>query len=156
MKRIAVLFLLLAGLSSFASEFGDLLKEAERQYDAGSVQEAQKILSAAQLLLSSEKAAESEYEEITRWKVVELKADQYLGKKVKVRAEFWWLNSDNFLVHIRNSDENFDVKFPSELVDVVLVLEKDKEYTFFGTVKNKYESSFLKGTCLYLDSVVEK
>ena len=122
---------------SFASEVSELLEKAKKEYSDGkltesiiSIENAKKIIEKD--LLNSSK---NDYTEISNWDIIKVKKNDYIGKKVKVKAKFYGINSDGVTVHIAIG---LSCTYETVLVDKLLELTKYQDYTFYGTVIDSF------------------
>lgn len=147
MKRTLILFVLLA-ISSFcfATEFETLLKKAITSYNSGDTETALQNIDAAKKIIEGEKLqnTNSEYSEIANWDIVKLKKDLYLEKKVKITTTYTGISGTQYLGLIGVGGCNFN----EQLVDKILSLEKLKNYTFYGTVKDSWS-----GPTLFVEAI---
>lgn len=79
--------------------------------------------------------------------MVKIKKSEYIGKKVKVKARFYGVNSDGTTVHI---SIGLSCTYKNSLIDKFLELTKYQEYTFYGTV---FENNALFGPMLHIEAI---
>lgn len=148
MKKIIVLLIACSlPLFVFASDVGNLLKEAQTAYESGDVSKAiQKLDSAKSIMEKEQLSSDAEsYIEVNSWDIVKLKKADYLGKKVKIQAKFAGINSDGSLFISEVSVTN---PYDNSLVDKILSLQKYEKYIFFGTVTDS-----ALGPKLYVEAI---
>jgi len=136
MKKIILSVLLCAfSFYVFASEVSDLLQEAQTAYESGDVSAAIQKLDSAKSLMEKEELSSSgdDYVEITNWDIVKLKSADFIGKKVKVKAQFIGINSSGTVYLIEISPSN---SYEPSLIDKLLTLKKYEFYNFYGTVQD--------------------
>ena len=134
MKKIILSVLLCAfSFYVFASEVSDLLQEAQTAYETGDVTTAIQKLDFAKSLMAKEELSSfaDDYVEITNWDIVKLKSADFIGKKVKVKAQFIGINSSGTVYLIEISPSN---SYEPSLIDKLLTLKKYEFYNFYGTV----------------------
>ena len=148
MKKIIVLLIACSlPLFVFASDVGNLLKEAQTAYESGDVSTAiQKLDSAKSIMEKEQFSSESEtYAELSSWDIVKLKKSDYLGKKVKIKATFCGVNSDGSLFLTEVSINN---SYEETLIDKIISLKKFDKYIFYGTVTDG-----VLGPKLYVEAI---
>lgn len=79
--------------------------------------------------------------------MIKIKKSEYIGKKVKVKARFYGINSDGTTVHI---SIGLSCTYDNSLVDKFLELAKYQEYVFFGTV---FENNTLLGPMIHIEAI---
>ena len=82
------------------------------------------------------------YIEVSKWDIITLKKSEYIGKRIKIKGDFWWIRA-NGQVMIKWIDSSSDCTFDDSCIDAILCLEKNKNYTFYGTVMSKYSTPYL-------------
>lgn len=151
MKKIVLAFfsLILFSAITFASEVTDLLEKAKISYSNGKLTETINLIDSAQKLVERENinTSSEEYIEVTNWDVIKIKKSEYIGKKVKVKARFYGINSDGTTVHI---SIGLSCTYDNSLVDKFLELAKYQEYVFFGTV---FENNTLLGPMIHIEAI---
>ena len=151
MKKIVLAFfsLLLFSAITFASEVTDLLEKAKISYSNGKLTETINLIDSAKKLVERENinTSSEEYIEVTNWDVIKIKKSEYIGKKVKVKARFYGINSDGTTVHI---SIGLSCTYDNSLVDKFLELAKYQEYVFFGTV---FENNTLLGPMIHIEAI---
>ncbi len=138
MKKIIVLLIACSlPLFVFASDVGNLLKEAQTAYESGDVSTAIQKLDSAKSIMEKEQLSSSaeDYVKVASWDIVKLKSADYLGKKVIIKAKFIGINSDGTVYLIEISPSN---SYEPSLVDKILTLKKYEYYNFYGTVVSDY------------------
>ena len=125
----------------FASEVTNLLDTAKIEYKKGNFNSAIELIDSARKIIESEHLLETdrEYIEIANWDVIDLKSEFYIGKKVKFIGSYWGVvGKDQISVELRSCT------FENALIDKILMLQKTKTYTFYGTVmQQKYLSPYI-------------
>lgn len=150
MKKIIVLLIACSlTLFVFASDVGNLLKEAQTAYESGDVSTAIQKLDSAKSIMEKEQLSSSvdTYIEVSNWDVVKIKKSEYIGKKVKVKARFYGINSDGKTVHIAIG---LSCTYDNSLIDKLLELTKYDEYIFYGTV---FENNSLLGPMIHIEAI---
>lgn len=151
MKKIVLAFfsLILFSAITFASEVTDLLEKAKISYSNGKLTETINLIDSAKKLVERENinTSSEEYIEVTNWDVIKIKKSEYIGKKVKVKARFYGINSDGTTVHI---SIGLSCTYDNSLVDKFLELAKYQEYVFFGTV---FENNTLLGPMIHIEAI---
>lgn len=151
MKKIVLAFfsLILFSAIIFASEVTDLLEKAKISYSNGKLTETINLIDSAKKLVERENinTSSEEYIEVTNWDVIKIKKSEYIGKKVKVKARFYGINSDGTTVHI---SIGLSCTYNNSLVDKFLELAKYQEYVFFGTV---FENNTLLGPMIHIEAI---
>lgn len=151
MKKIVLAFfsLILFSAITFASEVTDLLEKAKISYSNGKLTETINLIDSAKKLVERENinTSSEEYIEVTNWDVIKIKNSEYIGKKVKVKARFYGINSDGTTVHI---SIGLSCTYDNSLVDKFLELAKYQEYVFFGTV---FENNTLLGPMIHIEAI---
>ena len=151
MKKIVLAFfsLILFSAITFASEVTDLLAKAKISYSNGKLTETINLIDSAKKLVERENinTSSEEYIEVTNWDVIKIKKSEYIGKKVKVKARFYGINSDGTTVHI---SIGLSCTYDNSLVDKFLELAKYQEYVFFGTV---FENNTLLGPMIHIEAI---
>lgn len=151
MKKIVLAFfsLILFSAITFASEVTDLLEKAKISYSNGKLTETINLIDSAKKLVERENinTSSEEYIEVTNWDVIKIKKSEYIGKKVKVEARFYGINSDGTTVHI---SIGLSCTYDNSLVDKFLELAKYQEYVFFGTV---FENNTLLGPMIHIEAI---
>ena len=151
MKKIVLAFfsLILFSAITFASEVTDLLEKAKISYSNGKLTETINLIDSAKKLVERENinTSSEEYIEVTNWDVIKIKKSEYIGKKVKVKARFYGINSDGTTVHI---SMGLSCTYHNSLVDKFLELAKYQEYVFFGTV---FENNTLLGPMIHIEAI---
>ncbi|MBS7258129.1 MAG: hypothetical protein KIG63_06735 [Methanobrevibacter sp.] len=151
MKKIVLAFfsLILFSAIIFASEVTDLLEKAKISYSNGKLTETINLIDSAKKLVERENinTSSEEYIEVTNWDVIKIKKSEYIGKKVKVKARFYGINSDGTTVHI---SIGLSCTYDNSLVDKFLELAKYQEYVFFGTV---FENNTLLGPMIHIEAI---
>ena len=151
MKIIVLAFfsLILFSAITFASEVTDLLEKAKISYSNGKLTETINLIDSAKKLVERENinTSSEEYIEVTNWDVIKIKKSEYIGKKVKVKARFYGINSDGTTVHI---SIGLSCTYDNSLVDKFLELAKYQEYVFFGTV---FENNTLLGPMIHIEAI---
>ncbi len=148
-RKIFILCLLFACSFVFASEVTDLLQAAQTAYESGDVSTAIQKLDSAKSIMEKEQLSSSAntYIEVSNWDVVKIKKSEYIGKKVKVKATFYGINSDGKTVHI---GIGLLCTYDNSLVDKFLELTKFQEYVFYGTV---FENNSLLGPMIHIEAI---
>ncbi len=138
-KILSVLIIVSVSVLSFASDFSDLLDKAKDSYAKGNLNETINLIDSARKILDKESLSKSaeEYIEVTNWDVVKLKKKDYMGKKVKIKAEFGGVNSSGKSIHLYKV--NTTCPFHTTLIDKILSLKDFSEYTFYGTIEDDGE-----------------
>ena len=151
MKKIVLAFfsLILFSAITFASEVTDLLEKAKISYSNGKLTETINLIDSAKKLVERENinTSSEEYIEVTNRDVIKIKKSEYIGKKVKVKARFYGINSDGTTVHI---SIGLSCTYDNSLVDKFLELAKYQEYVFFGTV---FENNTLLGPMIHIEAI---
>jgi len=151
MKKYMVVLLSLLCFYSlvFASDVMDLLDKAKIEYSNGNLSETINLIDSAKKLVEKENinSSSDEYIEISNWDVVKIKKSEYIGKKVKVKARFYDVNSDGTTVHI---SIGISCTYKNSLIDKFLELTKYQEYTFYGTV---FENNALFGPMIHIEAI---
>jgi len=151
MKKYMVVLLSLLCFYSlvFASDVMDLLDKAKIEYSNGNLSETINLIDSAKKLVEKENinSSSDEYIEISNWDVVKIKKSEYIGKKVKVKARFYGVNSDGTTVHI---SIGISCTYKNSLIDKFLELTKYQEYTFYGTV---FENNALFGPMIHIEVI---
>ena len=151
MKKIVLAFfsLILFSAITFASEVTDLLEKAKISYSNGKLTETINLIDSAKKLVERENinTSSEEYIEVTNWDVIKIKKSEYIGKKVKVKARFYGINSDGTTVHI---SIGLSCTYDNSLVDKFLELAKYQEYVFFGTV---FENNTLLEPMIHIEAI---
>lgn len=151
MKKLIVTLLLLVIISfaSFASEVTELLENAKNAYSNGNLTETINLIDSAKKIVEKETISSSseEYIEVSNWDVVKIKKSEYIGKKVKVKARFYGINSDGKTVHI---SIGLSCTYENSLVDKFLEINKYQEYVFYGTV---FEENSLLGPMIHIEKI---
>ena len=151
MKKIVLAFfsLILFSAITFASEVTDLLEKAKISCSNGKLTETINLIDSAKKLVERENinTSSEEYIEVTNWDVIKIKKSEYIGKKVKVKARFYGINSDGTTVHI---SIGLSCTYDNSLVDKFLELAKYQEYVFFGTV---FENNTLLGPMIHIEAI---
>lgn len=149
-KKIFLSFCFIFAISlCFSSEVTDLLDKAKTAYSNGNLTETINLIDSAKKIVEKENinSSSEEYIEVTNWDVVKIKKSDYIGKKVKVKARFYGINSDGKTVHIAIG---LSCTYENSLVDKFLELSKYQEYVFYGTVFE--ENSFL-GPMIHIEKI---
>lgn len=150
MRKLFLFFILFTfSFFVFASEVSDLLQEAQTAYESGDVTTTIQKLDSAKSILEKEQLSSSAdtYIEVSNWDVVKLKKGEYIGKKVKVKARFYGINSDGKTVHIAIG---LSCTYDNSLIDKLLELTKYDEYIFYGTV---FENNSLLGPMIHIEAI---
>ena len=126
-----------------------MLEKAKISYSNGKLTETINLIDSAKKLVERENinTSSEEYIEVTNWDVIKIKKSEYIGKKVKVKARFYGINSDGTTVHI---SIGLLCSFFYSLVDKFLELAKYQEYVFFGTV---FENNTLLGPMIHIEAI---
>lgn len=149
-KKIFLSFCFIFAISlCFSSEVTDLLDKAKTAYSNGNLTETINLIDSLKKIVEKENinSSSEEYIEVTNWDVVKIKKPDYIGKKVKVKARFYGINSDGKTVHIAIG---LSCTYENSLVDKFLELSKYQEYVFYGTVFE--ENSFL-GPMIHIEKI---
>lgn len=99
------------------------------------------MIDSARKIIESEHLLETdrEYIKIANWDVIDLKSEFYIGKKVKFIGSYWGVVGKDKI-----SVEHRSCTFENALIDKILMLQKTKTYTFYGTVmQQKYLSPYI-------------
>lgn len=146
-KMILTVLLCTFSFFVFASEVSDLLQEVQTAYESGDIAIAiQKLNSAKSIMEKEQLSSDAEsYIEVNSWDIVKLKKADYLGKKVKIQANFAGINSDGSLFISEVSVTN---PYDNSLVDKILSLQKYEKYIFYGTVTDG-----VLGPKLYVEAI---
>lgn len=150
MRKLFLFFILFTfSFFVFASEVSDLLQEAQTAYESGDVTTTIQKLDSAKSILEKDQLSSSAdtYIEVSNWDVVKLKKGEYIGKKVKVKARFYGINSDGKTVHIAIG---LSCTYDNSLIDKLLELTKYDEYIFYGTV---FENNSLLGPMIHIEAI---
>lgn len=133
----------------FSSEVTDLLDKAKTAYSNGNLTETINLIDSAKKIVEKENinSSSEEYIEVTNWDVVKIKKSEYIGKKVKVKARFYGINSDGKTVHIAIG---LSCTYENSLVDKFLELSKYQEYVFYGTV---FEENTFLGPMIHIEKI---
>ena len=120
-----------------------------RNLDGTKLTETINLIDSAKKLVERENinTSSEEYIEVTNWDVIKIKKSEYIGKKVKVKARFYGINSDGTTVHI---SIGLSCTYDNSLVDKFLELAKYQEYVFFGTV---FENNTLLGPMIHIEAI---
>ena len=126
-----------------------MLEKAKISYSNGKLTETINLIDSAKKLVERENinTSSEEYIEVTNWDVIKIKKSEYIGKKVKVKARFYGINSDGTTVHI---SIGLSCTYDNSLVDKFLELAKYQEYVFFGTV---FENNTLLGPMIHIEAI---
>mgnify|MGYP006916098393 FL=1 len=135
--------------ASFASEVTELLENAKNAYSNGNLTETINLIDSAKKIVEKETISSSseEYIGVSNWDVVKIKKSEYIGKKVKVKARFYGINSDGKTVHI---SIGLSCTYENSLVDKFLEINKYQEYVFYGTV---FEENSLLGPMIHIEKI---
>lgn len=122
---------------SFASEVSELLEKAKKEYSDGKLTESIISIENAKKIIEKDmlNSSEDDYTEISNWDIIKVKKNDYIDKKVKVKAKFYGINSDGVTVHIAIG---LSCTYETVLVDKLLELTKYQDYTFYGTVIDSF------------------
>ena len=144
-----LLSLIIVTSIAFATEVTDLLEKAKIAYSNGNLTETINLIDSAKKIVENENinSSSEEYIEVTNWDVVKIKKSDYIGKKVKVKARFYGINSDGKTVHI---SIGLSCTYENSLVDKFLELAKYQEYVFYGTV---FEENSLLGPMIHIEKI---
>lgn len=114
---------------SFASEVSELLEKAKKEYSDGKLTESIISIENAKKIIEKDmlNSSEDDYTEISNWDIIKVKKNDYIDKKVKVKAKFYGINSDGVTVHIAIG---LSCTYETVLVDKLLELTKYQDYTF--------------------------
>lgn len=122
---------------SFASEVSELLEKAKKEYSDGKLTESIISIENAKKIIEKDmlNSSEDDYTEISNWDIIKVKKNDYIDKKVKVKAKFYGINSDGVTVRIAIGPS---CTYETVLVDKLLELTKYQDYTFYGTVIDSF------------------
>jgi hypothetical protein len=138
MKKLFLCIVFISiSILTFASEATELLEKAKKEYSDGNLTESIILIENAKKIIEKEMLNSSvdDYTEISNWDIIKVKKNDYIGKKVKVKAKFYGINSDGVTVHIAIG---LSCTYETILADRLLELTKYQDYTFYGTVIDSF------------------